>query len=108
MTKVPSTYPNGSGFYDILSNFTYFFGNNEQKVPMKQHKFSFHGTGLYTQDFIHDPPMLLECCRKKHSGAQTAFNPKHTFGSNQTISPEAKHSDTYCSSASKSNASRPA
>lgn len=51
---------------------------NEQKVPMKQHKFSFHGTGLYTQDFICDPPILLECCRKKALWS-SVFNPKHTL-----------------------------
>ena len=77
--RFPSTYPNGSSFYVVILLISLEKNEEQKSTNETEYKFPFHGIGFYTQDFICDPPILLECCWKKYFGAQTAFNPTHTL-----------------------------
>lgn len=82
----PSTYPNCSSFYIVLILLISLEKWRLKSTNETEYKFPIHGKGFYTQGFIYDPPILLECCRKKHFGAQAAFNPTHTLTQSDNFS----------------------
>lgn len=108
LDKFPSTYPNGSSFYAILSNFTYFFGKMNKKYQWNNINFHF-----MVQGFTHRISYVIHqfywnVAEKEHSGAHTAFNPKHTLWVIRQFLQEPGIVTLTVVSASKSNVSRPA
>lgn len=94
--RFPSTYPNGSSFYAILSNFTYFFRKMNKKYQWNNINFQFMVQGFKHRISYVIHQFYWNVAEKKHSRAQQLLI-LNILLSNQIISPEARHSDTYYS-----------